>query len=92
MRGAVRDRLGDDEGALADYAEAIRRDPGDARLYLARGAVLARMQKYPEALRDREKAVQLDPKNAEAYVARGGSYHLVGQHRKDCRITTWRSR
>jgi len=38
VRGAVRERLDDNEGALADYTEAIRRDPSDARLFLVRGA------------------------------------------------------
>jgi tetratricopeptide (TPR) repeat protein len=70
------------DGALADFSEAIQRDPKDTRLFLARGAVYARLQKYPESLADRDQAVQLDPKNAEAYVARGGTYHLLGQHDK----------
>ena len=44
---AVRERLGDDQGALADYDEAIRRDPADARLYLVRGALYARLEPKP---------------------------------------------
>ena len=63
VRGAVRERLGQDAGALADYSEALRRDPQDARLYLARSAVFVRLKKYSEALQDREQAVLLDPKN-----------------------------
>ena len=57
VRGAVRERLGDDDGAVADYSEAIQRDPKDARLYLARGAVYARMKRHQDALRDRDQAV-----------------------------------
>ena len=82
VRGAVRERLNDDEGAIADYSEAIKRDPKDVRLYMARSAVYVRMKKFAESLEDREQAVQLDPKNPEVYVARGGSYHLLGPARK----------
>jgi tetratricopeptide (TPR) repeat protein len=74
--------LSDDQGAVEDYTEAIKRDPKDARVYMARSAVYVRMKKYAESLEDRQRAVQLDPKNPEVYVARGGSYHLLGQHEK----------
>src|ERR1039458_3269684 len=69
-------------GAVADYTEALRRDPKDARIYMARSAAYVRMKMYVESLEDRQQAVQLDPKNPEVYVARGGSYHLLGQHEK----------
>ena len=82
MRGAVRERLNDDQGATADYTESLKRDPKDPRIYMARAAVYVRLKMYPEALEDRQQAVQLDPKNPEVYVARGGSYHLLGQHDK----------
>src|SRR5450759_65779 len=82
VRGAVRERLGDDKGAVVDYTEALQRDPKDPRIYMARSAVYVRLKMYAESLEDRQQAVQLDPKNPEVYVARGGSYHLLGQHDK----------
>jgi regulator of sirC expression with transglutaminase-like and TPR domain len=35
VRGAVRERLSDYDGALSDFSKAIRRDPKDSRLFLA---------------------------------------------------------
>ena len=82
MRGAVRERLNDDSGAVADYTEALKRDPKDARIYMARSAVYVRLKKYAESLEDRHQAVQLEPKNPEAYVARGGALPLTRPARK----------
>jgi len=59
-RGAVKEVLGDKDGAAADYTEAIRLDPNDVRLYLARGTVFAQQGKLEESLRDRNRAVELD--------------------------------
>jgi len=51
--------------ALAAFAAAQQRLPGDARLYEAKGYVLRRIGSWQEAVRQIETAVGLDPLNAE---------------------------
>ena len=82
VRGALREQLRNDPGAIIDYTEAIKRDSRDPRLYLARAAVFARIERYEESLKDRDIAVQLAPNSAEVYVARGSSFHFLNQHEK----------
>src|SRR6185437_8486762 len=57
VRGAVKEKLRDDPGAVEDYSAAIQIDPKDVRLYLARSAVYMRLNKLQEALKDRDEAV-----------------------------------
>ena len=52
--------------AIADYGEAIRLDPKDAKLHLYRGGVFARKGDFDKANADVKAAIALDPKNEEA--------------------------
>jgi tetratricopeptide (TPR) repeat protein len=60
------------ERAVADYSDAIERDPALVAAYIYRGHAYAELRDDdPRALADFNKAIELDPKNARAYVARG---------------------
>ena len=47
--------------AIADYTEAIRLDPKNARAYTNRGG-LGRQEEYDKAIADFTEAIRLDPK------------------------------
>ena len=49
---------------MADYNEAIRLDPKDARAINRRGAVCYQKNEFEKALADFNEAIRLDPKYA----------------------------
>jgi tetratricopeptide (TPR) repeat protein len=67
------------EAAIADYSQAIRRDPENAAAYNNRGRAYADTGDYDKAITDLNQAIRLDPKYADAYTNRG----LVYNDRKD---------
>jgi len=67
LRSHVRDAAGDKEGAKADRAEGLKREPTDPVSWLARG--MARAADDPNAaLADFEKAESISPRYADALV------------------------
>jgi hypothetical protein len=58
--GIVAYRNGDLNGALADFNQAIQRDPTFAEAYIDRGIVLYRMRKFERAFADLAQAKKLD--------------------------------
>jgi tetratricopeptide (TPR) repeat protein len=78
-RALMKTSLGDVQGALADYSDAIRLIPDTARqsgadLYLNRGQLFAQQNQLQPAITDFTKAVELNPKNALAWYNRGNLY------------------
>ena len=66
--GNVKYYIGDYEGAIEDYGEVIRLNPGCAEAYVNRGLAKANLRDYESAIGDYDKAIQLKPNFAEAYV------------------------
>jgi serine/threonine protein kinase/tetratricopeptide (TPR) repeat protein len=73
MRGLASRRRGDLDGAIADYSEAIRRDPRNADAYGNRGAARFQKRDYDGAIADCTAALSLDPQNEDAYITRGAA-------------------
>lgn len=63
--------LGDLDGAIADYTEAIRRDPSNMMTYHNRGYAYNLKEDYRAAERDLTEALKLDPGYSSSYWARG---------------------
>jgi tetratricopeptide (TPR) repeat protein/serine/threonine protein kinase len=60
--------------AIADYTEAIRLNPKNARAYTERGHVYYKKEDYDKAITDYTEAIRLDPKDADAHVMRGNAW------------------
>ncbi len=69
--GQVRAALGDLEGAIADYTEAIVRDPNYAPYYFDRAGLLHRLGRDDEAVADYETTIRMSPPLPEPYYNRG---------------------
>jgi tetratricopeptide (TPR) repeat protein/tRNA A-37 threonylcarbamoyl transferase component Bud32 len=68
------------ERALADYGQAIRLDPKDARGYGKRGIAYREKGDTDRALADFTEALRLDPKDVEILGSRGLAYSRKGDY------------
>jgi tetratricopeptide (TPR) repeat protein len=78
-RAAVRTRLGQYQGAQADYARALERKP-DAEVYTARGWTYLAGDATKLALADFDLALRLEPGRGDALMGRGLAHALLGEH------------
>ena len=69
-----KDLLSNYQGALGDYAQAIKLNPNADSIHYARGEMLYRMQKFDDAKKDFDKAIELNPQNSQAFYIRGLNY------------------
>jgi tetratricopeptide (TPR) repeat protein len=70
QQGLAKQNLGDWDGAMADYNEAIRLDPNYSAAYDNRGNVKRQKGDLNGAMADINQAIRLNPKNAIAYFNR----------------------
>jgi stress-induced-phosphoprotein 1 len=68
--------------AKAQYDEAIRRNPSDAKLYSNRAAALTKLVAYPDALRDLDECLKLDPTFVKAYSRKGTVHFFMKEYNK----------
>ena len=80
IRGNEKVKLGDYNGAIADYTRAIRRKSDYARAYLNRGAAKADLGQHKAAITDYDTSIRLKPDYASAYLNRGIAKAKLGQH------------
>jgi tetratricopeptide (TPR) repeat protein len=71
IRGTIWDHMREYDKAIADYTEAIRRDPQNAMVLYMRGSAREDRDDYDKAIADFSEAIRLDPKNEDAYYRRG---------------------
>lgn len=64
-------KLGDSQGAIADYNQAIEFDPNYARAYYNRGNIWRKLGDNQTAIADYNQAIELDSQYAAAYNNRG---------------------
>ena len=69
-RGNLRMSLGDSQGAVRDYNQAIEVDSTDARAFVQRGQAENALGRSGNALKSYSQAIRLDPNLAAAYLNR----------------------
>ncbi|MBX3138484.1 tetratricopeptide repeat protein [Candidatus Obscuribacterales bacterium] len=82
-RAMSRARVGDLKGALADFNEAIKLNPKNARAYFGRAQVYVDQEKHKKAVEDFNLAVKYEPGNAEYWLARGRGISTAGGKREE---------
>src|SRR5438067_11381006 len=80
-RGVARSAVGDNQGAIGEFDQALRIEPNNADAYLGRGAARAALGDNPGALADFDQAIRLNPNEGEAYLARGAVRGPLGDNR-----------
>jgi tetratricopeptide (TPR) repeat protein len=76
-RGVERKRIGDLDGAIADYSAAIALDPKDVFAYNNRGNSWRDKGNLSRAIEDYSAALRIDPGYTAAYVNRGLVYEKM---------------
>ncbi len=88
--------------AIADYSEAIRLSPKNAKSYVNRGMAYFAMEDFEQALADYDTAIRLDPKEFLALIQRAWltascpdpRYRDAKKSMKDakkaCELTEWK--
>jgi tetratricopeptide (TPR) repeat protein len=79
QRGFYRMNHADEEGAVADFSQAIVMDSLDSESFFYRGKIHSRQKKWPQAELDYSAALLLEPENAEYYLARGQARYQSGK-------------
>ena len=77
-RAALRDRGGDEAGALEDYSGCVALDRKNAKAFARRGELRLKSGKISPAIDDFYKAIALDIRFAAAYADRARAYELQG--------------
>ena len=66
LRGDIKQRMDDFDGALDDYSASKALDNDNPRLYISRSAARITMGNFNGAIRDLERAIKLDPADSDA--------------------------
>jgi tetratricopeptide (TPR) repeat protein len=77
-RAYTRQSQGDIEGAIADYDEAIRRNPNHASAFNNRAITRSDQGDVEGAMADYDEAIRLDPNDADAFNNRGATRYDQG--------------
>jgi tetratricopeptide (TPR) repeat protein/S1-C subfamily serine protease len=70
-RGTVKYKMGNRQGAIADYNIGIEIDPSSPKLYNNRGTVKGDLGDFQGAIADYNLAIGIDARHAKAYLNRG---------------------
>jgi tetratricopeptide (TPR) repeat protein len=86
-RGLQQANLGDLEGAIASWENALALNPNLAQGWHNRGSALAHLGRLEDAIASYNKAVELNPNDAQAWNAR--AYALYNMQRWEEAIICW---
>ena len=71
LSGMIHSKLERYEEGLADYEEALLRNPADSYALNNRGYTLNLLERYPEAIEDFDEAIRIEPDGPYAFNNRG---------------------
>ena len=87
-QGLEKYKVGNYQGAIADWNKAIEINPQDALAYYNRGLAKYDLGDYQGAIVDYDKAIEIKPQSALTFKNRGVSRELVNDLEGACR--DWR--
>lgn len=73
-RAGLREKQGDDEGALADLTDCLELDKKNAKAFHRRGALRLKARDTKRAISDFYRAIAIDIRFAQAYADRAAAY------------------
>ncbi|MDH6105001.1 tetratricopeptide repeat protein [Anabaenopsis tanganyikae CS-531] len=79
-RGKARSKLGDKQGAIDHYTQAIHINPNFANAYFNRGLALCDLGDNEGAINDYTQAIKINPNFANAYYNRGNARSDLGDN------------
>src|SRR5258708_24740674 len=79
-RGAVFEKKGDSDRAIADFSEAIRINPRSADAFFIRANAYSRAGDFDRASADYNETIRIDPNHAKSYDGRGFAYYRKGEY------------
>ena len=82
LRGSIRHVRGENEEALADFSEAVERDPRWADAFAGRAAVQSALRRSGEAEEDFTRAIELESREAAFHEGRGMARRRAGRLRE----------
>jgi tetratricopeptide (TPR) repeat protein len=77
-RAALRDKSGDEEGAVGDFTECLATDKKNAKAFHRRGQIQLKAGRTSPAIDDFYKAIALDIRFGAAYADRAAAYEKQG--------------
>jgi len=66
--------------AIAEYTEALKRDPNNYRVYSNRAACYAKHADWSRAVDDCDRCLSFDPKFVKAYIRKGKIQHMLKKY------------
>ncbi|KRH97609.1 hypothetical protein ASL19_15280 [Cylindrospermopsis sp. CR12] len=81
-RGIALYELGDKQGAIVDYNQAIKIDPNYANAYIAKGVARSDLGDKQGGIDDYNQAIQINHNYAKAYYNRGNARSNLGDKKR----------
>jgi protein O-mannosyl-transferase len=78
-RGLAKKNVGDTQGAMSDYEQAIACNPGFAKAYLNRGNLYFNAGQNDAAIESYNKGLEYEPANPKILSSRGAAYANLGK-------------
>jgi tetratricopeptide (TPR) repeat protein len=82
IRGKIWHEKHEHDKAMADWIEAIRREPNDSLTYVERGSAWFDEKEFDKAIADCNQAIRVDPKCGAAYGIRGSALWAKEEYRR----------